>query len=207
MLVFDIGANIGLRSLANVDSYDKIISIEAVPAVFSKLQDNCKNSRIVCLNYAVCNSNSDDVVFYECVNDVLSTLNKDWLASPSSRFHHHPSAYKAITCKAITLDRLIEMHGLPSLIKIDVEGGEYECISSLTHKVDLLCFEWASEVNDITFKCLDYLLSIGFKKFSIQDGDCYTYRPLENKYYDMTDTKSKLSNTKPKEDWGMIWCK
>ena len=28
---------------------------------------------------------------------------------------------------------------------------------SLTKKVDTLCFEWAAEVNDITFKCLDYL--------------------------------------------------
>ena len=99
------------------------------------------------------------------------------------------------------------MYGLPDLIKIDVEGGEYECISSLTQKVKLLCFEWASEVNSITFKCIDYLFTIGFTQFYIQDGDHYTFRPDDNSFYDIHITKNKLLITKEKIDWGMIWCK
>jgi hypothetical protein len=93
------------------------------------------------------------------------------------------------------------------LIKIDVEGGEYECIISLTQKVNLLCFEWASEVNDITFKCIDYLLNLGFTQFYIQHQDNYLFRPQDNDFYDIATIKTKLSNTIPKQDWGMIWCK
>ncbi len=32
----------------------------------------------------------------------------------------------------ITINKLIECYGVPDLIKIDVKGGEYECISLLT---------------------------------------------------------------------------
>jgi len=93
------------------------------------------------------------------------------------------------------------------LIKIDVEGGEYECISSLTQKVQLICFEWASETNMITFNCLDHLLKLGYTQFYIQIEDDYLFRPNDDEYYDIDSIKTKLLNTVLKVDWGMIWCK
>lgn len=204
-MYFDIGSNIGLWSLKNIELCDKIISIEASPLTFSRLVNNCKNDKIILLNYAVCNNNCNDITFYQANCDVISTINKDWLTKDTSRFNNYP--YTEITCKTITIDKLIEQYGLPDLIKIDVEGGEYECIASLTQKVQLLCFEWASEVNDITFKCLDYLLNLGYTEFYIQNEDNYLFRPQDNDFYDISIIKTKLSNTIPKKDWGMIWCR
>ena len=89
----------------------------------------------------------------------------------------------------ITIDNLIKKYGLPELIKIDVEGGEYECISSLTQKVKLLCFEWASEVKNITLKCIEHLSKLGFTQFYIQYEDEYSFRPPENEYFDITTLK------------------
>jgi FkbM family methyltransferase len=203
-MYFDIGSNIGLWSLANIDTCDKIISIEASHITFNRLFNNCKNiNKLELLNYAVCNNNGNDIIFYQANCDVLSTLNKEWLTNTTSRFYNQP--YTEIICKTITLDKLIEVYGIPSLIKIDVEGGEYECITSLTRKVDNLCFEWASEVNDINFKCIDYLFNLGFTQFYLQFEDNYTFRPHE--YYDIDIIKGKLNNTIAKQDWGMIWCK
>ena len=204
-LVFDIGANIGRWSLANITNFDKIISIEASPITFNRLLESCRNDKIMLLNYAVCNNNGKDITFYHADCDVLSTLNKDWLTSETSRFNHH--SYREITCKTIEIDKLIEQYGKPDLIKIDVEGGEYECISSLSQKVNLLCFEWASETNDITFKCIDYLFNLGFTQFYLQFQDDYTFRPNDNDFYDLSVAKTKLSNTTPKNEWGMMWCK
>ena len=46
-MFFDIGANIGKWSLANVDNASKIIAIEAVPDTFIKLTNNtCNHSKI-----------------------------------------------------------------------------------------------------------------------------------------------------------------
>jgi FkbM family methyltransferase len=204
-MYFDIGANIGNWSLANINSCDKIISIEASPATFNKLVNNCKNEKIILLNYAVCNNNCNDITFYQAGCDTLSTINKDWLTAETSRFCNHN--YKEITCKTITLDKLIEQYGLPDFIKIDVEGGEYECVRSLTQKVKLLCFEWASETNTITFNCIDYLYKLGYTQYYIQMMDNYVFRPNDNDFYDINTVKTKLSVTIPKQDWGMIWCK
>lgn len=204
-MIFDIGANIGEWTTANIINYDKIIAVEAVPYTFNKLKQNISNDNVICINYAICNNNNNDIVFYQAENDCLSSINKEWLASPVSRFFNVP--YTEIVCKTTTIDNLILTYGVPEMIKIDVEGGEYECIISLTQKVDLLCFEWASELNDVTFKCLDYLLKLGFSEFYLQNEDKYTFKPLITDYYNIDTIKNKLNDTIPKVDWGMIWCK
>jgi FkbM family methyltransferase len=203
-MIFDIGANTGEWTKANINNYDKIITIEASPITFEKLVKNVSSNKIVLLNYAVCNNDGKDITFYHADKDVLSTINKEWLTNVKSRFNNE--RYNEIICKTITIDNLILQYGLPELIKIDVEGGEYECIRSLTRKVNLLCFEWASEVNDITFRCLDYLITLGFSQFYLQNGDKYTFRPHNNEYYDINIIKDKLNRTRVKIDWGMIWC-
>jgi FkbM family methyltransferase len=203
-MIFDIGSNVGSWTTANINSTDKIISIEASPSTFQKLKNTHQNNpKVVCLNYAVCNNNNKDVTFYECVCDVLSSLNKDWFDNPSSRFY--TSKYNPITVPSITIDSLIKEYGVPELVKIDVEGGEFECVSSLTFKVPQLCFEWASETNDITFKCLDYLYNLGFREFYVQYIDNYTFRPTI--YNSIENVKEELSKTTPKDHWGMLWCK
>ena len=203
-MFFDIGSNIGKWSLANLSNASKIVAIEAVPETFTKLKKNTyKYTKILCLNFAVCNSEKEFIEFYNCETDTLSTLNKDWLSSEKSRFYNYK--YNTITCKTISLDKLIEIYGIPELIKVDVEGGEFDCISSLTKKVNNLCFEWASETNDITFKCLDYLSTLGYNQFSIQFEDNYVYRPTN--YTDINYIKNILQKTTPKKEWGMIWVK
>lgn len=203
-MYFDIGSNIGKWTISNIDKCDKIIAIEASPKTFNKLNENCKNNnKIITLNYAV-SIQENEVSFYEAQSHELSTTNIEWLTNPSSRFYN--TRYEEIKCKTITIDELIKIYGIPELIKIDVEGGEYECIKSLTKKVNMICFEWASETNNISFQCLDYLYELGFRNFYIQFQDEYTFRPNEESYYDITLAKIKLSNTNLKQDWGMIWC-
>lgn len=204
-MFFDIGANIGNWSLANINNCEKIVAIEASPNTFNRLINNIgNNNKITCLNYAVCKSKDDYITFYESSADTLSTINKNWLVSEKSRFYNQTQITE-IKCKTISIDKLIEMYGIPELIKIDVEGGEFETITSLTHKVNNLCFEWASETNDITFKCLNYLESLGYNNFSIQYEDYYTYRPQN--YTDKETIIDFLNKTTPKREWGMIWVK
>ena len=95
-MFFDIWANIGNWSLSNANLCDKIISIEASPITYKKLVNNCKNDKIILLNYAVCNI-KDYIIFYQAESDTLSTINKDWLTNTNSRFYNHP--YTEIICK------------------------------------------------------------------------------------------------------------
>ena len=203
-MFFDIGANEGRWSIANLKYADKIIAIDASPTAFNRLKQNVKNyPNIVCLNYAVCNS-KEDVTFYNSYCDTVSTLDINWLVSEKSRFGNQWS-YSEVKCKPISIDQLIVTYGQPELIKVDVESGEYEAISSLTKKVKNLCFEWASEMNDVTLKCIDYLISLGFTEFAYQLDDNYTTRP--DKYTTAHDVVEFLKTTTPKKEWGMIWAR
>ena len=203
MLCFDIGANIGSWTIANKNKYDKIISIEPAPIVYEKLLINTNGLKnCTCLNYAVSNNNNEDVTFYFSNIDVLSSLNMDWFSN-KSRFYNIPNT--PIICKSITLDKLIEEYGTPDLIKIDVEGGEHLVLLSLSKKTPLICFEWASEMNDITFNCLDHLQTLGYNEFFVQYKDEYTFIPLI--YKTLNEVRDELSKTVHKLDWGMVWAR
>jgi FkbM family methyltransferase len=203
-MIFDIGSNIGDWTSANINNSDKFITIEASPSTYKKMYErHGNNSKVVCLNYAVCNNNCEDVTFYDCSCHFLSTLNVDWLSSEKSRFYGEK--YTEIKVPSITIDKLIETYGNPELIKIDVEGGEDKCITSLTKKVPQLCFEWASETNDVTIRCLNHLYSLGFTDFYLQNNDNYTFRP--STYTSFENVIEQLNKTTPKVDWGMLWCR
>jgi len=203
-LYFDVGANIGKWTLSNIqkNSLLKIVAVEASPTTFKKLVENTSGyNQITCLDKAVSNV-PESVTFYEAKYDTISTTNSDWLVDPKSRFAGTP--FHQISVATISLDALISKFGSPDLIKIDVEGGEYSALLSLTQKTPQICFEWAAETNDITFQCLNYLRDLGFTNFAIQKQDDYLYRPTTFESFDAVS--SKLSQMIPKVDWGMVWC-
>jgi FkbM family methyltransferase len=55
MLLFDVGANVGLWALANQDNH-RVICVEASPKTFAKLTENVKTySNIECIHLAISN--------------------------------------------------------------------------------------------------------------------------------------------------------
>ena len=206
-MYFDIGANVGNWSLLNVEKCDdRIIAVEASPITFNTLIYSCQHDKITLVNYAICNNDEKDISFYHATCDILSTINKELFTSEYSRFYKQP--YTEMRCRTKSIDKLIQDYGMPELIKINIVGGEYECISSLTSKANLICFGWISETISTTFKCIDHLFKLGYKQFYIQYNDDYLFRPQDSQFYDISSIKTKLINTIiPKKDWGMIWCK
>lgn len=204
-MYFDIGANIGNFTKENINNATQIICIEASPSTFKILQKNLKEFKhVTCLNYAVSDTKNDTVTFYQSSYNTLSTLNKNWLISERSRFGNQTSISE-IEVKTISIDKLIKLYGIPSLIKVDVEGAENIVLKSLTQKVPLLCFEWAAEWLNENIECVEYLTKLGFFKFDIQLHDNYTYHP-QSFNYTKDSLIEKLKNAKFKVDWGMVWC-
>lgn len=208
MLYFDIGANVGAWALQNLPYASTIVSVEASPSTFASLcQKVGSYSSIKPLHFAISPSSDPYVTFYHCNRaNTLSTLDKDWLTSPESRFYDHRDSIQEIRVPTRSLDSLIHEYGVPDLLKVDVEGAENVVLQSLTQKIPLLCFEWAAEWRTKNIECVLYLLSLGFHQFAIQHGDNYTYRPSE---FPLTAAEllAFLGTAKAKEDWGMIWAK
>jgi FkbM family methyltransferase len=219
MLFFDIGANVGAWTVANINLHNTIVVVEPSPTAFSILRQNIENlpsslsPNVIFLNYAISHDNTID--FYECKKHRYSTTNKDWVINKKSKFLENE--YATIKCKTKTLDSMIALYGMPDLIKIDVEGGEYQCLQTLTQKVPKICFEWVQEFADITHNCICYLFDLGFRQFYVQFEDNHDYPPCEDEYIKLSDAEQIDIEAIVKHfakyeanrslDWGMIWCK
>ena len=108
----------------------------------------------------------------------------------------------------ITLNTLILKYGVPDLIKVDVEGFEYEVFRNLTYKINDVCWEWVEEEFDKVLQICHHLCDIGYEKFGYVFGDEYLKRPL--KYENFIDFENELIDLvvpERKEKWGMIWAR
>jgi FkbM family methyltransferase len=108
-MVFDIGAHIGNWSRNNLQ-YDEIYAIEASPKTFEELKQNVSGlTNIIPLHYAVCDSKEAVITFYDCHESTLSSINKDWLSSETSRFYNY--TFDTIEVPVISIDNLIGLYG------------------------------------------------------------------------------------------------
>ena len=100
--------------------------------------------------------------------------------------------------KTITLNELTKTYGTPDLLKIDVEGYEYEVLRGLTTKQQTICFEWHEEEYDSLLKCIEHLQKLGYEEFGIigyfDEGDVFdkvTYSDKGDPY--LTEPKNYYS--------------
>jgi FkbM family methyltransferase len=168
MLLFDIGANRGDATLAGLNKGYKVIAVEAAPKVYAQLVNNfIYNLNVVPLRYAVSDSHGERLEFYEADEDGLSTLNKEWLIKDSMPYAGKP--FRTIKANTTTIDKLAERYGDPDLIKIDVEGAEWQVIKGMTrHYGGTLCFEWTFETIHQHEDQLDYLFTLGYREMAAQ---------------------------------------
>jgi FkbM family methyltransferase len=148
-IVFDVGANSGLASLYFVKKYNGIKELhcfEPIPQIYKQLQHNLKqcDEKFVLNNVALGNRNSITDIIYFPLCDGLSTQSniheKIVLRSWWERIVLNMSTIKQETITnvpVITLSQYIKDHNITSidLIKIDVEGAEYEIMLGIDNEL------------------------------------------------------------------------
>ena len=70
-----------------------------------------------------------------------------------------------------TLDALFEAHGVPSFVKIDVEGFEGEVLAGMTRPVEALSFEFTTIQREIAQACIARCAALGFQRYNAAIGE------------------------------------
>jgi FkbM family methyltransferase len=120
---FDIGANIGLVSEAVAPHAGRIVAVEPDPGTFAQLSARL-GERATCINALVGPDGAERIFLFNTVASASSTS-----VAPEHDVEGH-SYLKRSTMRAVSLDQLGRDHGMPDLIKIDVEGSELSVLES-----------------------------------------------------------------------------
>ena len=229
-LVYDIGFNKGEFTKVCFDKHPdcKVIGVEANKDLFYSTP---KQENLTLLNNIVSDKDGEMIDFFvEFGQTGISTASKDFMEN--SRFkkgskYLAPNSGKWINAGkvlTISLDTMIEQYGNPDIIKVDVEGYEYNVLKGLTKKVGKICFECHEEEKDKLDNIIAHLSNIGYTKFWFigyfeegssftkltfsDQGDPYLVEPDE--YYDWIDLEKDISSCfipDRRINYGMVWCK
>jgi FkbM family methyltransferase len=227
-IVFDIGYNKGKfsKEILKICKPKIIIGVEANPML---LENSFSDQKIIKLNYIVSDKFKKRRTLY--INKYfhgISTVSINLIKN--SRFYVgskkqkklNTMFHKKIIVKVITLNKLIKIYGLPDLIKIDVEGHEYEVLKGLVKKAKKITFEWSEENFKTLEKSIKHLKKIGYRKFGVvgyfdnkQDlnnkilfsrkGDPFLIEP---NYFNWKEINlKKFIDENRRINYGMIWVK
>ena len=171
-LCFDIGAYIGEKTKVFLKLGARVLAVEPQDCI-SEIHDQKNLIRIQgALGELDCKAKM-------MISNVgtLSTFSKEWISAVRRSGRFPPRIYEWKEEKEVemmTLDELIKKYGMPSFIKIDVEGYESEVIGGLSKPVNTLSIEFTPERINQIFHCINYLSILGEIELNYSFGE-----PLE----------------------------
>lgn len=104
-----------------------------------------------------------------------------------------------------TLDALIERHGVPKFVKVDVEGLEAEVLAGLSTPVPGVSFEAMAETRDGAMACVDRLQALGDYEFRASRAE--TMRWHHERWLDAAQMQRELANLTPTDGSGDVYAR
>src|SRR3954463_7476222 len=172
-LVFDIGSHVGDRIAAFRRLGARVIACEPQPALVTLLRLIYGRDRTIkIVPVAVGRATGQIDLKINVDNPTVSTVSPDFVkASEGAAGWEGQTWDKSVTVRMTTLDALIALHGLPTFIKIDVEGFEAEALAGLTRPVAALSFEFTTIQRDVARACVARCQALGYARFTAAVGE------------------------------------
>jgi FkbM family methyltransferase len=176
-LVFDIGAHVGDRIAAFRRLEARVVAVEPQPALVRTLRLLYGRDPHVTIEAAAVGRQPGSVdLSLNLDNPTVSTASQDFIAAAShARAWEDQTWTSSIRVPLTSLDRMFEKHGVPTFIKIDVEGFEAEVLAGLTRAAPALSFEFTTIQRDVAQACLKRCAELGYTKFNAALGESQTF--------------------------------
>jgi len=151
----DISFDLGLVNLKNC----KVIGIDPTEKARKYVEQN-KNENLSFLQKALYSQSNEKIRIYE-------SSNPDWVSESITPSHNTVNPSDFYEAQTIGLQELLERHRDISVLKMDIEGAEYDVLNSID-KLDIpqICVEFhhfctAFTVDD-TDRCIEHLKDMGY---------------------------------------------
>jgi FkbM family methyltransferase len=164
-IIFDVGANEGFISYFFLEENFKVIAIEPDARnqkILTARFNNQKGFKLI--GKGASDKEKIAPFFVHNRNSALNTFSRKWKESIESKSRGDEFLGVQDFIELTTLDQIIKKEGVPSFIKIDVEGHELEVVKGLNTKIPLLSFEANfPDFKEETFLILEKLVKIDEK--------------------------------------------
>ncbi len=151
-LVFDVGANVGDKTMTFTGLGARVVAVEPDPTNVRILGMRFRRNAAVAVVQAALGATRGRAMLYqEAPGSAFNTLSRTWADALEARGDDLKFSGR-VEVEVMTLDELIATHGIPDYIKIDVEGYESAVISGLAVSVPLLSFE--ANVGSLRDECM-----------------------------------------------------
>lgn len=189
-LAFDIGAHIGDRAGSFLRLGASVVVVEPQPRVFRALRLLYgKNTQAALRCEAVGATPGTLDMFVNSDNPTVTTASADLISAAQGSAQWAGQIWdQNIKVPVTTLDQLIQIHGRPDFVKIDVEGYESDVLKGLTAALPTLSFEFTTIQKDVAHNCLNQLAGLGNYTYNVSLGE--THRLKYDDWVD-ADTMSR----------------
>jgi FkbM family methyltransferase len=178
-LVFDIGAHIGDRVASFRRIGARVVAVEPQPAfaaaigmLYQHRMLYGRGTTVTIERKAVGRHSGEVRLMVNSDNPTVTTASNAFIHAAQDAPGWQGQRWdKSIVVPMTTLDALIEDHGKPSFIKIDVEGYEEEALMGLTQPVAALSFEFTTIQRGVARACVDRCAALGLTLFNAAIGE------------------------------------
>ena len=172
-LVFDVGAHVGDRVASFRRLGARVVAVEPQPALARTLKLIYGRDRGVILEPVAVGRNAGSIdLKVNLANPTVSTASDAFIKAAGGAPGWEGQQWsKTVRVPVTTLDVLIDRHGLPSFIKLDVEGFEVEALAGLTRPVPALSFEFTTIQRELAAIGVERCAALGFRLFNAALGE------------------------------------